>query len=161
VGRPRSRVPCPQDVVDTGRGSRVQILRRPRRLRVGRPPRAAGMVVIDGTEQASRTPQRRDEIGRPVLPDVALGTGHGGSYRIDDFDDATLPAHRRVGQGAMGPCADNLRPRCRERPPPRAANSGRWTDLVVTSVRVAQVPAAPPLWAERAGADRARGRSAR
>jgi hypothetical protein len=57
------------------------------------------MVVIDGTEQGNSTTQRRDEIGRPVLPDVALGTGHGGSSRIDDFDDATLPAHRRGGQG--------------------------------------------------------------
>jgi hypothetical protein len=53
------------------------------------------MVVIDGTEQGNGTTQRRDEIGRPV----ALGTGHGGSARIDDFDDATLPARRRGGHG--------------------------------------------------------------
>jgi hypothetical protein len=61
------------------------------------------MLVVDGTEQGNSTTQRRDEIGRPVTADVALGTGHGGSSRIDDFDDATLPAHRRGGQGHGDP----------------------------------------------------------
>jgi hypothetical protein len=36
------------------------------------------MLVIDGPEQGSCTTQRRDEIGRQVLPDGALGTGHSG-----------------------------------------------------------------------------------
>ena len=146
----RQRVPAGPS---TGPGA-VQ----PRALRV-LDARAAGMVVIDGTEQGNGTDAATRSGARSCrtwlsAPVIAAPPGSTTSMT------RLSPAHRRGGQG-HGALRRQPSAAVPTHPPARAANSGRSTGLVVTSVRAAQVTVAPPLWAERAGSDRARERSAR